>query len=101
MKNKTITSSKPTEFLSTLTRDELRALASRVSVPRGKDRVDTIINLTDAIVAGKVMVKNVVTVYIPPTPENPWRQTVFVKKLRTYKEDKTLVCPTQIPAAKS
>lgn len=84
-------------FLNTLTRDELRALATHLGVPRGKDKEDSITNLTDAITKGTAHVKTIVYISTPPTPEakaaNPYAKgnTLFVKKFRNYKTDKVII----------
>ena len=82
--------------LGTLTRDESRALATHLGVPRGKNKNDTVYHLADAITAGKAHVKTVIYISTPPKTEdlaiNPYAKgrTLFVKKFRNYKTDKVL-----------
>ncbi len=85
-------------LLASMTREELRSVARVLGVPRGKNTKDTIANLTQAVADGKAQVKMVGYITTPVTPEQPFRKTLFVKKLRTYKDDKVLVSvPDPIP----
>ena len=62
--------------LGTLTRDELRALAANLNVPRGKDKENTIANLTAAILNVKVHVKTVLYISTPPSPRSVGKQSL-------------------------
>jgi hypothetical protein len=80
--------------LNTMTRSELRRLAIHLGVRRGRNRSDTIRNLSDAITLGKARLKSVVTIETAPLPGNPASyhgKTLFCKKFRTYKADKVLI----------
>jgi hypothetical protein len=74
--------------LSTMTRDELRTLAKRIGIKRGRTRKDTIINLTLAQSAGDMHAK--VKVEFCPKPKNPddYRVPVFGKKFSNGKPSK-------------
>ena len=70
--------------LSTLTRDELNALATRLNVARGKTKGTTVANIAEAILSGKARVKAEVSVSLPPVENNAYGTTVFRKKFRSY-----------------
>lgn len=83
--------------LNTLSRDELRAFATHLGVPRGKDKQDTIKNLVAVMGnSDKVYVKTVVEFHVPPTPEAKasWYRakgkSLFAKKFRNYRTDKVI-----------
>ena len=82
--------------LGTLNRDELRALATHLNVPRGKDKENTIANIKTAVANGTAHVKTIVYISTPPSPAdaaaNPYAKgnTLFVKKFRNYKADKVM-----------
>lgn len=89
------------ETLNSLTRDELRALATHLGVPRGKDKKNTVANLAAAVRDGKARVKTLVYISSPPPDGQEYGgRTLLVKKFRTYKPDKVLqpVPPVLIPA---
>lgn len=74
--------------LNSMTRDELRALARRIGIKRGRNRVDTINNL---LLAQSVNVMHAkVKVEFCPKPETPdsYRIPVFGKKFSTGKAPK-------------
>lgn len=84
--------------LTTLTRKELSALAKQaMGVPVGKSKPDTIRNLSQAIAKGKLQVKSLMTITLPPpvAPTSGYSprhgRTVLVKKFRSYRPDKVLV----------
>ena len=86
MKSK-IATSKPTVAITlfeSMTRDELRAVATSLNVPRGKNAKDTIANLTQAVADGKAQIKMVCTVSFKPADGSASRVTYFGKTLRTY-----------------
>ena len=71
-------------LLTSMTRDELRAVATALNVPRGKNSKDTIANLETAIDAGKAQVKAVFTISFKPEDASAPRLTHFGKTLRSY-----------------
>lgn len=74
--------------LQSMTRDELRALARRIGIKRGRNRVDTINNLLLAQSTNVMHAK--VKVEFCPKPENPddYRIPVFGKKFSNGKPPK-------------
>ncbi len=85
-------------LLASMTRDELRAVASALNVPRGKNAKDTIANLEKAIAEGKAHIKAVCTISFKPEDGSASRKTYFGKTLRTYvsgpgKGDETWLTP--------
>lgn len=85
------------EFLGTLTRDQLRALASKAKVHRGRDKKNTIANLTRAIADGKLWYKSTIDIFTPPTTPDAFytRSRIFAKKFRSYKPDRVILNVTQ------
>ena len=81
-------------MLNSLTRDELRALATRLNVKQGKNKEHTIDNLSIAINFGLAHVKTVVYISTPPSVEslaansNAKGSPLLIKKFRNYKTDK-------------
>lgn len=71
-------------LLATMTRDELRAVASEINVPRGKNTKDTIKNLEKAVADGKLHFKASCTLSFKPEDGSAPRKTYFGKTLRTY-----------------
>jgi len=71
-------------LLNSMTRDELRAVATSLNVPRGKNAKDTITNLMKAVAANKVQVKMDCTISFKPADGSKGRVTYFGKTLRTY-----------------
>ncbi len=84
-------------LFNSMTRDELRAVATVLGVPRGKDRQNTVSNLTSAVEDGKAGLKAVCTVCKPPSGVVKFSRPVFIKKLRTYKGDKVLMNAPEAP----
>ncbi len=85
-------------LLQSMTRDELRAVATSLNVKRGKNTSDTIKNLETAIAEGKAHVKAVCTISFKPADGSASRKTYFGKTLRTYvsgpgKGDETWLTP--------
>jgi hypothetical protein len=74
--------------LDTMTRDELRSLAKNLNVPRGRNRNDTLLNLTHAIRTGTARFKTVFTISANPPQGSTYGPKLFEKKLRSYKADK-------------
>ena len=92
--DKSILQSATLATLNSMTRDELRALARRIGIKRGRNRVDTINNLLLAQSGGVMHTK--VKVEFCPKPENPndYRIPVFGKKFshgKTSKVFRTIV----------
>jgi len=77
--------------LSTMTRDELRTLALRLNVPRGKDKTNTVSNLTNAISNGKAQFKVVFTIKSTPEPNHKSGDSIYMKKLRSYGKEKVIM----------
>ena len=99
MKIKTSAPAIARPLFTSMTRDEMRALATSLNVPRGKSNKDTIANLEKAIADGKAHVKAVCTVSFKPADGSASRVTFFGKTLRTYvsgpgKGDETWLTPS-------
>jgi hypothetical protein len=80
-------------LFETMTRDELRVVATRLNVPRGRDRTTTIDNLVDAVAEGKAQVKFVAYINEPPAPGCDKGNPIFIKKIRTYDGDRNILVP--------
>ena len=85
-------------LLASMTRDELRAVAASINVPRGKNTSDTIKNLEKAVADGKLHFKASCTLSFKPDDGSASRVTYFGKTLRTYvsgpgKGDETWLTP--------
>lgn len=85
-------------LLSSMTRDELRAVATEIGVPRGKNAKDTAANLQKAVADGKLNFKASCTLSFKPEDGSAPRKTYFGKTLRTYvsgpgKGDETWLTP--------
>ena len=85
---KTNTTVQTYEVLNSMTREEVRALATHLGVKRGKDKKNTVANLARAVVDGKARIKTLVTISSPPLAGCAFGRTLFVKKFRSYKPDK-------------
>lgn len=99
-KNKTLLIALATPIFTSMNREELRTLARSLNVPRGRNAKDTIANLQQAVADGKAHVKTLGYVYAPPAPGSPVGSRgpcVFMKKLRTYKPNKTLPLTVPLP----
>lgn len=85
---KNLLSSATLNALTTMTRDELRLLAKRLGIKRGRNRNDTIANLHLAHTAGIMHTK--IKVEFCPKPEKPedYRIPVFGKKFSNGKPAK-------------
>ena len=87
------------DALNTLTREELRTLATNLNVPRGKEKKNTLANLAKAINDGQCQVKTVITIFSLPATQTPpssytrHGRTLFYGKFRNYKAAKTVVTP--------
>ena len=74
-------------FMS-MTTTELRNLAKQTGVKVGKSKSNTIVNLTDAVIAGKIQFKSTFVVasmdggLLPNQPVSP--KALFQKKFRNY-----------------
>ena len=89
------------EVLNSMTRDEVRALATHLNVPRGKDKKNTVANLSRAIADGKARIKSLVTISANPPAGVSYTPPLFVKKFRSYKPDRVLsTVPPVTSAAK-
>jgi hypothetical protein len=80
-----------TQTLDNLTRDEARAIATKLGVPRGRNRADTIKNLVAAVETKKARLSVTVTIRSNPHPEASYAPALFSKKFRTHKPNKVLV----------
>ena len=76
------------QVLNTLTRDELRAMATHFAVSVGKNKGNPINNLLEAVKANKAWVKMTVYIGHPPKEGHTYGRFIFAKKFRSYKEDK-------------
>ena len=83
-------SSQVTDALNTMTRSQLRAVATRLNVPRGRNRQDTVENLTNSIVNGNGRFTLQFTIRENGISDDSYARTIFAKKLRTHKPDKVL-----------
>ena len=85
---KNLLSSTTLATLVTMTRDELRRLAKRIGIKRGRNRTDTIINLHLAHTVGVMHTK--IKVEFCPKPEKPedYRVPIFGKKFSNGKTAK-------------
>lgn len=88
MPDKSILGAATLATLNSMTRDELRALARRIGIKRGRNRSDTINNLLLAQSANVMHAK--VKVEFCPKPETPedYRVPVFGKKFSNGKAPK-------------
>lgn len=77
--------------IGTMTRSELRAVATQLNVPRGRNRSDTVKNLAKAILDGKARFTIQFTLRSNEQPDVRFAPTIFSKKLRTHKPDKVIV----------
>ena len=84
-----------TDTLNTMSRDELRAVASKLGVKPGKDKANTVQNLTSAIEAGNARFTIEFTIREKGTAGSSYANSVYRKKLRTHKPDKVLFAPAQ------
>jgi len=86
-------------LLNGLSREEVRAVATKLQVKRGKEKKDTVQNLTNAIMDGGARFAVTVEVKPPyPDPQNPdtMMPCVFLGKQYTYKESKVMVSAQEI-----
>jgi len=88
-----------TDSLNTMTRDELRAVAIHLNVPRGKEKNNTVSNLAAAIHAKKVRFSLQFTLRPNTDPTATTAPTVYSKKLRTHKPDKIVHPVTPLATA--
>ena len=85
--------------INSLTRAELSSLAKQANVPVGKSRGNTVSSVCKAIAEGKLQVKSLVTITLPPpvAPTSDFSprhgRAVLVKKFRSYRPDKVIVAP--------
>lgn len=77
--------------LNTMTRDELRAVATKLNVPRGKDKINTVANLSTAIAAGAARFTLEFTIREKGIADSTYANAIFKKKLRTHKPDKVVL----------
>lgn len=77
------------QVLNSMTRDELRGVATSLGIPIGKEKKNTVANIVRGIIDGKVQLKTMFYIFAPATTTAP-RRALFVKKLRTYKDDKVI-----------
>ena len=81
------------DALNSMSRQELRKLATRFNLRVGQNKQNTVDSIVKAIDGEKIGFKSVVTISeMPLSPTSTTiRKSVFVKKFRTYKPDKVLV----------
>src|SRR5260370_1214124 len=87
MSTKTKTSTKPkiaSHLFSTMTPDDLKAVAASLSIPTPKSLKTTLANLETAIAENKAHVKAVFTISFKPDDGSAPRKTHFGKTLRSY-----------------
>ena len=77
-------------MLESLSRDEVRKLATVLGVPRGKDKGQTVINIAKAVFDDKVGFKCEVQFNLPLSEHQIHRMPLFNKKFHSYK-DKVIV----------
>ncbi len=83
--------------LDGLTREQLRGIAVAVGAPRGRSKHNTVANLLSAVAAGTARIKSLVTITTPPPVGQTFgEKTLLIKKIRTYKPDRTI---SDVPAA--
>ena len=75
------------DFLNTLTRNELRAIAKHYGLPIGKSASNTRLNILEGVILGKVQFKITGIIgkgngLLPNQPTND--NTLFQKKFRNY-----------------
>lgn len=81
-------------LLSTLSRDQLRSIATVSNVPRGKDKTDTMKNLTAAVENGTLEFKALCTLQLPAADGKTFKKPVLIKKVRNYKPEKVYLVAT-------
>ena len=69
---------------------ELKSVAKVLKITVGKNKAVTMANLTDAVAHGKAGIKLVGYISAAPAEGSTFRPTVYIKKLRTYKDDKVV-----------
>ncbi len=80
-----------TNALDNLTRNELRSIAIKNNVPRGRSGKDTKANLSKAIAAKKLRLSVTVTIRPNTNPDARFVPASFSKKYRTHKPNKVIV----------
>jgi len=86
-----------TEVLESMTRDEIRNLATHLGVKRGKDKKNTVQNILAAFRLGTARIKVFATISAAPAAGTTYGKTLYVKKFRSYKEDKLIQAVPPIP----
>lgn len=81
------------DTLNSMTREELCAVATKLGVPRGKGKNNTVGNLVTAFGNGQAQFTIQFTVRSNPTnPDvNTVGNAIYSKKLRTHKPDKIMI----------
>jgi len=81
------------EALNSMEAKELRAIAKAGKVSCGKSKKNTVANIVAAITAGKLNIKSLVTISIPPVAPAQFGTPIAVRKFRSYKPDKWAMAP--------
>lgn len=79
------------DTLATMKRSELRNVARRLNVRTGRDKADTIANLSTAIANQTARFTIDFTLRENPDPSARFSKAIFRKKIRTHKPDKVLL----------
>jgi hypothetical protein len=79
--------------LNTMTRNQLRAVASSLKVSRGKKKTDTLANVMDAICTNDARLSVEFTIREKSQFGQDFTNAIFKKKLRTYREDIVIISP--------
>jgi len=78
------------DTLNSMTRHELRAVATKLNVPRGKEKVNTVANILTAISNKDARFTVDFSIKEKGIPASNYAPTIYRKKLRTHKPDKVL-----------
>lgn len=89
-----------------MTREQLRALAKRTNIKRGRNRKDTTDNLILALSNQQFQFRAQVAVFTAPEPSGEFvplhGNVIYMHKFRTYKAEKSLVAlPVEAPKVKA
>lgn len=84
------------DTLSTMTRGELRNVARRLNVPTGRNKIDSIINISSAIRNKTARFTIDFTIRDNPIPTATYANVIFRKKIRTHKADKVILQARQL-----
>ena len=87
----TLTALDAMPLLNSMTRDELRATASRFGISRGKSASNTKENLLSGITNGTIQFKSIGYLQTAPAASEAHGKTLYCKKLRSYAPDSVVV----------